>query len=184
MKSLTILIPTLPDRTHFLTPLIEELNKQIGDKDITIKTDFTGKELSIGSKRQKMLLECTSDYVAHIDDDDEISDDYIDKIYEAIQKEPDVVGFNGWISTDGQNKQNWSISTKYNWAENQDGFRYVRYPNHLSPIKTELAKQSGFKDMKHGEDFEYSMALKRSGNLKNQVFIDSYLYHYKFRSIK
>lgn len=184
MKSLAILIPSLPERRIMFNALRTHIEMQFGDRNITVQTDIRGKEISIGKKRDDMLRACKADYIAFVDDDDHVSHDYIERIYEAIQQDPDVIGMRGIITIDRGKAETWSINTKYDWAENQDGFRYVRYPNHLSPIKLEHALEAGFKDMGHGEDYDYSMGLKQLGRLQKQVFIDAELYEYHYRSQK
>lgn len=184
MRSLAVLIPTLNDRRRYLNVLHSHIAKQIGERDVQIITNYTGREMSIGAKRQMMLENCKADYICFVDDDDMVSTEYISLIYDAIQKEPDVVGMRGIITIDGGERFEWCISTKYDWAENQDGFRYVRYPNHLAPIRRELALQAGFKDMGHGEDYDYSMRLKELGKLKKEEFIDEELYYYYYKSKK
>ncbi len=184
MKSLAILIPTLPDRRIMFNALRTHIEAQIGDRDVIVMPNARGRDIKIGKKRQMMLEACKTDYIVFVDDDDMVSTDYVEKIYDAIQQSPDVVGLNGWMTTDRNNPETWSISIKYDWAENQDGFRYVRYPNHLAPIKLEHAIDAGFRDMGHGEDYDYSMRLKALGKLKKEVFIDAQLYHYIFRTNK
>ena len=184
MKSLAILIPTLPERRIMFNAIRTHIEMQIGDRLVTVISDIRGKEIKIGKKRQEMLESCKADFIAFVDDDDMVSHDYIERIYEAIQQEPDVVGFNGIITVDRMNPETWSINTKYDWAENQDGFRYVRFPNHLSPIKLEHALEAGFTDMGHGEDYDYSMRLKSLGKLQKQIFVDAELYQYHYRSQK
>lgn len=186
--NLAILIPTLPERQTILNKLLVDVYSQIGNKKVIIKVKDTGREITIGKKRQIMLEDCNAiggiDYISFVDDDDIVSPDYVGEIYTAIQSGPDVVGIRGYITTNGANRQNWIIRTKYNWAENVDGFRYVRYPNHLAPIKLEHALEAGFEDISFGEDYKYSMRLKELGKLKTEVFIDKELYHYKFISKK
>lgn len=178
--TLDILIPTLPDRRITLNALRTHLEMQIGDKPIQVVTNLRGREISIGAKRQMMIENSTADFIVFIDDDDMVTHDYVEKVYSAIQTNPDVVGLNGYMTTNRQNPESWSISTRYDWSENVDGFRYVRYPNHLAPIKREHALKAGFPDIKHGEDYEYSMRLKRNGDLKKEFMIDENLYHYIF----
>lgn len=179
-----ILIATLPERKLFFDNLESRIQKQIGVRNIFILSNSTGREMSIGKKRQTMLEQCKLaggiDYISFVDDDDILSFDYISEIYSAIQSGPDVVGMRGYITFDGAKRANWIIRTKYDWAENQDGFRYVRYPNHLSPIKLEHALEAGFEDVSFAEDYKYSMRLKELGKLKNEVFIDKELYHYRY----
>lgn len=180
MNSLAILIPTLIERRAMFNTLRTHIEVQIGDRDVRVISDITSSRMTIGAKRQKMLQECTADYIVFVDDDDMVTHDYVDSVYAAIQSGPDVVGLRGYMTTNRNNVENWCISIKYDWAENQGGYRYVRYPNHLAPIKREHALAAGFPDIRHGEDYEYSMRLKRSGLLVNEEFIDAELYHYIF----
>lgn len=184
MKSLQLLIPSLPDRFAMFNALCNHLNAQIGERQVSLLTDSRGKHLSIGAKRNEMLKAATADYIAFIDDDDMVSHNYIEKIYEAIQTEPDVVGLEGIITVDRMNPQTWSISKKYEWAEDRDGFKYVRYPNHLAPTKREIALAAGFKDMGHGEDYDYSMRLKEQGLIQTEFYIAENLYQYHYRTRK
>lgn len=184
-KSLTILIPTLSERGAQLCTLLRHIYAQVGDRRISIYTDPRGRAITIGKKRTEMLWAVNSDYICFVDDDDMVSHDYIEKVYDAIQSGPDVVGMRGYVTLDRSLPLNWIISTKYTeWAGDVDGFKYVRYPNHLSPIKLEHARAVGFPDVRHAEDYEYSMGLKKSGLLKTQTFIDSEIYFYHFISRK
>ena len=184
MLKFAILIPTLDERKNYLAVLFQHLQRQIEDRNVEIILNATGKELSIGKKREQMLMQTNADYIAFVDDDDMVSHDYIKRIYEAIQSEPDVVGMEGLITTDRMNPQTWSISTKYDWGENKDGFKYVRYPNHLAPIKRVHALEAGFPDKKFGEDYDYSMRLKANGKLSKEVYVAQNLYQYHYRTKK
>lgn len=184
MKSLQILIPTLPERHASYNALFIHLNNQIGERNVSILPDARGRHISIGKKRDDMLKAATADYVSFIDDDDMVTHDYIPKIYDAIQSGCDVVGMRGYMTTNRQRPENWCISIRYDWSDNKDGYRYVRYPNHLAPIKLEHARAAGFKDMGHGEDYDYSMRLKSLNILKEEYFIDEELYHYLYSTAK
>lgn len=185
MNSLSILIPTLPERNGFLSVLQNSLARQTGDKKIQIVTDPRDKSVTIGQKRDEMIRSVSTDYIVFIDDDDAISHDYLDKVYAAIQYGVDVVGLCGMMTTNRQNPQSWIISKKYDWGENQDGYKYVRYPNHLAPIKRDIAVQIGYKhNLKHGEDYAYSMDLKNSGLISSEYLITDKLYEYLFRTNK
>lgn len=188
-KSLGVLIPTLPERFAPFNTLKNHLARQVENRKVIIPICPIDRSMSIGVKRQFMLESVMTDFVVFIDDDDWVTLDYIPLVYDAIQKDPDVVGLCGYMTTNGGDRQNWSISIKYNgvgWNENKsmDGYRYVRCPNHLAPIKREHALAVGYQDMKHGEDYTYSMKLKDLGLLKKEEFIESELYHYIFKSNK
>ena len=61
----------------------------------------------------------------------------------------------------------------------KEGIQY-RPVNHLNPVRTELAQQIGFPDKNHGEDSDYCDKLFESGLLKNEVILDTVMYHYFF----
>lgn len=188
---LSILIPTTHQRAHLLAVLRTELEYQIklnnadGDVEILTEVDNPG-ESPTGTKRNKLLHAATGEYVCHIDDDDEISFDYIKEVLEAIAQSPDVVGFKGWMTTDGANRVDWRISKDLPYcAAIENGVEvYLRFPNHLSPILRKIAIQVGFPDLVMGEDYWYAETLHNLGLIKTEVYIDKFLYHYKFASQK
>ena len=53
-------------------------------------------------------------------------------------------------------------------------------PNHLSPVKKEIAIKVGFRDLRRGEDGIYSAGILPY--LQNEAFIDEELYYYDFNS--
>jgi hypothetical protein len=54
---------------------------------------------------------------------------------------------------------------------------YYRCPNHLNPIKREIALQVMFPELSRGEDRDFSMRVKRL--LKKEEYIDGIIYFYK-----
>lgn len=134
---------------------------------------------NIGEKRNDLLKMANGKFVVFIDDDDMVSDDYVEKIVKAILENPeaDCIGIKGIITFDGNNEKKWEISKDFgSWYESNN--IYYRTPNHISPIRTSIAKSVGFPNISNGEDFEYSMGVLPL--LKNEVKIDHELYHYQF----
>ena len=124
-----------------------------------------------------LLEESQGEYVAFVDDDDLVSNDYVGFILRAIDREPDVVGLHGIITTNGKNAKPFIHSIKYKtWFEN-NGI-YYRYPNHLNPVKRVLALQVKFPDKSHGEDRDYSDRLFPL--LKTEVMIEDPIYFYLY----
>lgn len=186
MPKLTILIATLPEREKMFNDLRLALSLQIETKyrkAVEIISD-SRTDLTIGEKRQELLMYAEGDYVVFIDDDDEIADDYIESIITAIEKsdsKADCIGFRGKITTDGSDERKWSISIAHKTWHERDNM-YFRTPNHISPIKRELALKCGFNGMSYAEDHDFSMRV--FPYLKREVFIDKELYHYKYVSKK
>ena len=173
---LSILIATMPKRFDSYANLIRMIYKQYTGSEIEIISDNV-LDYNIGAKRNKLLQLAKGDYIVFIDDDDTVSDDYVSKILQAIETGPDCVGISGTITTNGQNEQQWHISKDYgSWFE-QDSI-YYRTPNHISPVRRELALQVGFPEISHGEDYVYSIGLIPI--LKTETKILGNLYHYDY----
>lgn len=178
---LTILICSLSSRSHFLKRLTDILDKQVDGINSQYLVDIDQGQLKIADKRNKLLSAATGEYICYIDDDDLVPEYYVAEILKAIESNPDVVGFKGYMTTNGIKREDFAISTKYKGWYVENGVHY-RCPNHLSPVKRELALKVRFeKGKQSGEDAIYSYALLPL--LNTEVFIDKDMYHYDFSTI-
>lgn len=180
---LSILIPTVKEREHMLNSLIAKVKSQIpkrGLVEIVIYPD--NREISIGAKRQQLLEACTTEWFVMIDDDDTISDYYISEALKALKSNPDCVTYYEAIITNGR-KEIADHSNKYSdWGGGRLIFSCVRTPYYKDIIRTSIAKQIRFKDMRYGEDHDFSKRLKQSGLIKSEVHIDKEMYIYNMPS--
>ncbi len=188
MKTQTVCIPTVNGRENQFQKLYKEVDFQIKKNNlqdyVSILVNKDNKEISIGKKRQLMLLETDTDFISFIDDDDQIHNMYIPLIFNELQHNIDCIGFKIKCNIDGI-ISNADSSKKYkDQKENENGFRYVRTIYHKNPIKTEIAKQIGFLDKRFGEDYDYSKRLKNSNLLQREIYIDEFIYHYNFKTEK
>jgi len=149
--------------------------------DETITDDAT--DISIGVKRNKLLQQAKGEYIAFIDDDDRIADNYIELIMAGIATNPDCCSLNGIITTNGQNPQEFKHSIAYDSMYERDGVLY-RPPNHLNAVRSSIAKQMVFPDWQRSEDSNYCFQLRDSGLLKVEYKIEPVLYYYDFVSDK
>ena len=176
---LSILICTIPERKDKFDSLYNELTFLALNKAVEIKfNDAPRGSITIGAKRNELLLDSTGEYVCFIDDDDSASPYYVDSILRAIESKPDAIGFKIMCDMEGK-KEIAASSIKYDWSNNIDGFRYVRSIYHKTPVKREIALKCMFPDKSFGEDYEYSMRLKP--HLKTEVFINEFLYFYNYK---
>lgn len=94
---LSILTPTIPGREKQLKALSEKLAKQIGIQygvpivEHLVLSD--NRTRSIGAKRQALLDIARGQYIAFVDDDDDIADNYIDELLIATETGADVITF-------------------------------------------------------------------------------------------
>lgn len=183
---LSLLVCSLAGRSHQLERLKEVLELQLTD-GVELIIDVDNGEKSIGAKRNDLLDQAVGDYIAFIDDDDLVSSDYVEKILECLELDPDVVGIHLLHFNDGQLGGFTYHSLEYkSWFHQPDrttGFmRYYRNPNHLNPVKRELALQTKFPDKSFGEDSDYSKRLLPL--LKSQEYIKEPVYIYLYQTKK
>ena len=154
--------------------------------EVEIITNIDNGEKTIGRKRNELIDAATGEYCSFIDDDDIVTDQYIPLILKAIEKEPDVVCFSGWMTERGRNPIDFHFSINYPYTKATLNGKpvYLRYPNHLTPIKRELLKGIKFENISMFEDFKFANYLHQHKILKTQVIIKEKLYHYMYIPIK
>lgn len=182
---LGILIATVEDRREQYDSLMQSFLNQANHPNIIIITDCDNKEKSIGKKRQYLLEtanKCNCEWIVFFDDDDLPSENYIRLILDTINSNPDIdcIGINGTMTTNGANHQSWCHILGETWREGKpnEKFTYYRPIIHFNPVKLELALKAGFKDMRYGEDRDYSDRLNPL--LKKMAYIEQPLFHYNY----
>lgn len=180
---LSILIPTLnePDRVEFLRRLRSVLDPQLTN-DVEVCINDAGRFMSTGQKRNELIKNSTGDYFVFLDDDDMISSDYVSEILDAITRKPDVVTFQGWMTTNGASRVDFIIRLGEKYEE-RDG-KYYRFPNHLCAFKRSLVDKIKFPLQTHGEDYIWAKKINDHKLLKTEVHIPKQLYHYQFRYVE
>ena len=184
---LSVLIPTINGRERYFDHITKKLTRQIhqvGEKKVQLLfyKDKRG-ESTTGAKRNVLLEQSTGKFVVFVDDDDDVSLDYVSSIVKAIEENPDIdgIGINGMYS-DGRQQMPFETGMRWNW-DTVNGY-YVRFINHISPIKREHAIKIGFPDKTIGEDYDFTMRLKQSGLIKTDYIIKKRIYYYDFRPNK
>lgn len=182
---LSILIPTVIGREEqfdFLKRRIDLQYFKLGyDGSVSVSELKDDKSMTIGEKRQVLYALAKGKYSWQIDDDDNIADNAIELILEAIKQEPDCITFEEYVSIDGKEyKSNHSLSYS-GWvgdghAELSDGFHFWRTPFFKSVIKTEIAKSTPIVHCRFGEDNMFADAIQ--SKLKTEVHISRQLYRY------
>lgn len=177
----------MPAHLTKLTELRQILDPQL-TAEVEVITDHS-MSYNIGTKRNKLLSWACGKYIVMIDADDLISSDYVEKILKACKSDCDCIGISGVITTNGRNEMQWHISKDYQmWFERKKNPKsptdkeviYYRTPNHISPVKRELALLAGFPEISFSEDHEYSMRLLP--HLKTECKIPGNLYFYRYQS--
>ena len=99
----SILICSVNDRFLNLYKLTNKLDEQIGDRKNLVEYRYLGdgRSVTIGEKREDLKKLAKGDYIFFIDDDDDISDDYVDQCLRAAEKNPDAITFECEYSNKG-----------------------------------------------------------------------------------
>ena len=177
---LSILICHTKDRSVLLNNLLNNLNKQVLNKPVEFLIDDTD-NITIGKKRNILLNKAIGIYTVFIDDDDNVASDYVERILNAIESNPDTVAFYGNYYINGKFIKRFyhSIENK-EWSETPD--TYLRCPNHLNPIKRELALKVLFPEISFGEDKDFSYRILPLLKTEAKLTSDPLYHYYKVKS--
>ena len=58
---------------------------------------------------------------------------------------------------------------------------YYRPPNHLNPMRIDIAKKVDFKNKSHGEDTDWAMELCKLKPYNKELFIQKPIYFYRYQ---
>jgi cellulose synthase/poly-beta-1,6-N-acetylglucosamine synthase-like glycosyltransferase len=178
MHKLSILIPSLEERKPKLEQLKAELASQIGKRNVEVLSLSDNRQMTIGQKRNMLLTQSTGEYVSFVDDDDMVSPDYIEKVLNALTKNPDCSSLTGEIVFSDGYSRPFIHSLRYTqWIDDHEGKVYYRPPNHLNAVRRAIAVQVGFPPWNSGEDRSFSMGIRHF--LKKEEWIEGVIYNYK-----
>lgn len=178
---ISFLIPTIPGREQSLSNLIASVREKMGriapHLRMTIDIGFDNREQSIGTKREILLQNAAGKYVAFIDDDDEITDAYIEDLSATIEGSLPVMRLRGQI---GPYTFTHSLENTLSGVMAR-GEVFLRPPNHLNPMMSDVAKLVHFKDGVRGEDLDWTIRMARTGFLTHEYRSDDHRIHYIYK---
>ena len=176
---LSILICSLTERRNiFLDRLLDKLEPQVKDKNVELLVFSDNAKRSIGQKRNDAIKMANGKYSCFIDDDDLVSDDYVDLILKEIRDwSPDVIVFDALITFDEQRPKLVKYGREFDYCEKEEA--YYRHPNHLMVHKKSNITE-WFQDIKTGEDDEW--ASRMLDRIVTQSRIEKILYYYEYRT--
>lgn len=179
---LSILIPSIPERMENLNTLYNKLNNQIQnynsdgiDVEIIVFTD--NKKRTIGQKRNDLITLSTGNYVMQLDDDDDVGENFIRLVCEAIvYYSPDVIAFNQLAIIN--NLYSIVHFSSKNSIEEFNNCGITKRPVwHCCVIKKEIALQCRFdSSLNWGEDVIFSEEVNKL--IVNEHYIDEILHVY------
>ncbi len=177
MIKLSILIPTVPPRLSREFPsIVSQLNDQIrGSKEIEILGLCDNFVWSVGEKRNKLLSLASGKFMTFIDDDDEISGDYIKEIVATIDANSDIELISFHVAMRADRLIDYEhfkerVPAGYLEVHNQSAHIYV--------WRREFVAAHKFPDISFGEDAQWASSLLKKN--PKSIHIKKYLYKYQF----
>jgi len=177
----TIMILSIPSRIQkYLIPLYEKLLKQAEKcPEVEILCLIDNKKMSIGEKRQSLIDIARGKWVAFMDDDDDVTDDYMETVVNTIKEQPaDVITFDQHCIVNGK-------EFTVNFDMNNPNQRYIpgmthvkRPPFHMCFWKAEIAKQAKMESSSYGEDFAWCSLMYPK--IQSETHIDKILHLYRY----
>ena len=174
----TIMIPTITGRESKLCTLletIEERRKRICPSlKVEVRLSFDNREKKIGTKRQELLMSVKGKYMSFVDDDDLLTDAYFEDALATIQGKYHVCRLRGQM-----NQYTFTHSVDNTLDKPMcEGDVFLRPPNHLNVMLSEVGKLFKFGDAVRGEDLDWTIRLAKSRNLQYEYKSDPSRIHY------
>lgn len=187
---LSILILSAPERLDKLSKLLQELFNQIIGREIEVIYLGDNLKMTVGEKRNKAVSAARGEYVCFIDDDDMIAKNYIEKIYEAILKKPDVVTFLVRKTYNGKPEQIQKFERIGRrildpTLKQKFGMKVLTMPpNHLCVWdKSIFMGDCRFPHKNKGEDHAFAeKVFEKYGDDLRKIDIDEVLYYYDYQT--
>ena len=177
MPKLSILIPTMNRRKHFLERLMGCLDNQVnGPYSVEILTNCDDGEKTIGQKRNELVEQSKGDYVVFIDDDDIVTENYLEEIFRGILAGVDHIGICGWYEPTNLPKCLFKCSKYYQWEFHNN--TYYRSAQHLCAIRRSIAFSVRFPHISSGEDKAWSDIVNTL--IGSEYLINTPIYTYLF----
>lgn len=173
---LSILTPTIPGREKQLEALIEKLAKQIGDLPVEHLAFSDNRKRSIGCKRQSLVDIAKGQYIAFVDDDDDVSDDYVPSLLKAIESGADVITFRQRAIYNGLESEVHFGMNNQDGPFNPNGIT-LRAPWHVCAWNREKVDGCQFGYCNYGEDKIWCLQARR--RVKTSYHIDKVLHTYR-----
>jgi hypothetical protein len=182
---LTILIRTLSNRTDKLKLLVDKLSRQSIGLSVQILWLGDNKSMTTGEKANHLKSMSKGVYSCFVDDDDDVSTDYIKSIFESITSGKKVLTFEGeQYSCDRLDLPFIFGNYSMNHRGEYKGRQYRRMiPNHLCAWHHSIFHKEQFPDINVSEDHRWAESMQKHYTKDDIHHIDSVLYTYKYCSL-
>lgn len=157
---LSILVPTVTERAEQRDALLAKLLKQADGKPVEILSLIDNRKRSIGLKRQSLVDIARGEYITFCDDDDDVSEDYVDLILAEIAIGADLITFEQqaiWNNT----HSHVVFGLNHKDEPFANGGTTKRAPWHVCVWRRDKVAECKFLDANWGEDYVWSLQARR-----------------------
>lgn len=175
-----LLLPTIPHRHDLMCGLLAEIGRQWqpGLGVLVLRDNLQRPHVASYGKWQDLEEMSRAEYTSFISDDDWIAPDFVSRIMEALETGPDYVGFKVRYTVDGQRAGEVRHSLRYaGWEDGPE--LHTRDIAHYNPIRRDLALLATWQVTHQEADRTWSAALRATGKVRTEVFIDEEMYWYR-----
>ena len=183
---LSILTPTIPERVFKqheysdniwkLPLLMGSLTRQIGDLPVEHLVLCDNRARSIGAKRQALVDIARGQYIAFVDDDDDVSGDYVESLLRAAETGADVITFRQRaIYNELESEVHFGVNNQ-DGAFNLGGIT-LRAPWHVCAWRRERVEGCLFAESNYGEDLVWCHQARK--RIRTGHHIDKVLHTYR-----
>lgn len=153
-ETVTIVIPTIPERSHLLAQAVESVHAQTAACEYLIgeDTEHNGCVATVNA-----LAECVqTDWLMRLDDDDLLEEDHISVIEKWLDDDADIVY--SWCRIEGggelhpEDQFQVRLQNAYGW----DHLHVVNWIPCTAAIRTELWRElGGYREVEMSEDWDF-----------------------------
>jgi hypothetical protein len=179
---LSILTPACWNRVEQGRALHEKLIHQPGFSHIEHLVLYDNRARSIGMKRQALLNSARGDFIAFVDDDDDVSEDYVTRLIEVITQHPeaDVITFDQAAIYNGKPfTVHFQLGAKDDKLilDGPDHQCITRGPWHVCAWRRTKIRHCQFLDTNYGEDAAWVAQARQ--HVTRAHHIDAILHTYR-----
>lgn len=180
---LSVLVPTLVKRRTMRTALVNKLMDQLkalhAEDLVEFVIDEDKGEKSIGDKRTELTRRAKGDYVVFLDDDDDVSDNYVESLINSLADGTVDCATFGGLMVDKQSAGKLFVHSLRYKGYSEDDNAYYRPPNHINAVRSSIAVKFPFPSKDFSEDFDYAMAMQKANALQSERFVPYPIYLYR-----
>jgi hypothetical protein len=175
-----ILVPTIAQREPLFLRLLDALLPQLDAHEGRVRVIAwrNAGDPRLAELRDTMIGTAAAEYVSFVDDDDLVSEFYVDEIVQALAGRPDHVGFKLEYLVDGEPKEVVDHSLRHGrWHRNVEGM-LVRDFTHVDPVRWEHAIRGRFAAARPGRAEDRAWVKQVRPFLRTETYVDKIMYHY------